>query len=66
MWGLSLAGALAVVRLEDAGGATLAAHCEAAEVILIEAESLMGALDLAVPGQIAALVRSALEVAAGV
>jgi CheY-like chemotaxis protein len=65
-WGLSLAGALAVVRLEDAGGATLAAQCEASEVMLIEAESLMGALDLAIPAQIAALVRAALEAAAGV
>lgn len=65
-WSLTLAGALAVVRLEDAGGATLAAHCEAAEVMLIEAESLMGELDPTVASQVAALVRSTLEVAAGV
>jgi CheY-like chemotaxis protein len=65
-WSLALPGAAAVVRLDEAGGKTLEAHCEAVEVMLIEAESLMGALDVAVPGQVAALVRSALEMAAGV
>jgi hypothetical protein len=65
-WSLALSGAAAVVRLDEAGGKQLEAHCEAVEVMLIEAESLMGALDVAVPGQVAALVRSALEMAAGV
>jgi CheY-like chemotaxis protein len=65
-WTLALPGAAAVVRLNDAGGAALEAHCEAHEVMLIDAESVMGAFDIAVPGQVAALVRSALEVAAGV
>ena len=65
-WALTLPGAAAVVRLNDAGGPALEAHCEAVEVMLIDAESVMGAVDVAVPAQVAALVRSALEVAAGV
>jgi hypothetical protein len=65
-WSLALPGAAAVVRLGDAGGPALEAQCEAVEVMLIDAESVMGALDVAVPGQVAALVRSALSLAAGV
>jgi CheY-like chemotaxis protein len=65
-WTLALPGAAAVVRLAGAGGRALEAHCEAVEVMLIDAESAMGALDPAVPEQVAALVRSALELAAGV
>jgi CheY-like chemotaxis protein len=65
-WTLALPGAVAVVRLGGAGGRALEAHCEAVEVMLIDAESAMGALDPAVPEQVAALVRSALELAAGV
>lgn len=65
-WSIALPGAAAVVRLNDAGGPALSAHCEAVEVMLIDAESVMGAVDVAVPAQVAALVRSALEVAAGV
>jgi CheY-like chemotaxis protein len=65
-WTLVLPGAAAVVRLADAGGPALEAHCEAVEVMLIDAESVMGSLDTAVPAQVAALVRSALEMAAGV
>jgi CheY-like chemotaxis protein len=65
-WAMVLPGAAAVVRMNDAGGAALEAHCEAVEVMLIDAESVMGAVDVAVPAQVAALVRSALEVAAGV
>ena len=65
-WALTLPGAAAVVRLNDAGGPALEAHCEAVEVMLIDAESVMGAVDVAIPAQVAALVRSALEVAAGV
>jgi CheY-like chemotaxis protein len=66
MWALALAGAAVVVRLHEAGGKTLEAQCDQLEVTLIDAESLMGALDAAVPSQVAALVKSALEMAAGV
>jgi CheY-like chemotaxis protein len=65
-WTLALPGAAAVVRLGGAGGAALEAHCDAVEVMLLDAESVMGSLDTAVPAQVAALVRSALEMAAGV
>ncbi|HEY4117666.1 MAG TPA: DUF4388 domain-containing protein [Byssovorax sp.] len=65
-WALSLAGAAAVLRLQDAGGALLEAHCAALEVPLLDALAPAGPRDLAVPAQIAALVRSALEQAAGV
>jgi hypothetical protein len=64
-WAMALPGMAAVVRLADAESAALDAHCEALEVTLIEAEGLMGTVDVAVPGQIAALVRCALEAAAG-
>lgn len=65
-WPLALHGAAAVVRLNDAGGDALAAHCQALELLLIDAEGLLGQLDVAAPGHIAALVRAALETAAGV
>jgi CheY-like chemotaxis protein len=65
-WALALPGAAAVVRLDDAVSKALTAHCEAVEVMLIDADSVMGEVDVAVPAQVAALVRSALEVAAGV
>src|SRR6185437_5136498 len=62
-WALALPGAAAVVRLGGAGGPALAAHCEAVEVVLIDAERVMGSFDAAVPAHVAALVRSALEIA---
>ncbi|WP_104986157.1 DUF4388 domain-containing protein [Sorangium cellulosum] len=65
-WPLALHGAAAVVRLDHAGTDALAAHCEALELMILEAEVMMGPLDLASPGQIALLVRMALEAAAGV
>lgn len=66
MWPLALHGASAVVRLSDAGGEALSAHCSALEILLLDAESLMGSFDLSAPGHVAALVRAALETAAGV
>lgn len=66
MWPLALHGAAAVVRLSDAGGEALTAHCSALEILLLDAESLMGSFDLSAPGHVAALVRAALETAAGV
>lgn len=65
-WSLSLPGAVAVVRLDDAGGAALEAHCKGVEVQLVDAEALIGEVDAADPAQIAALLRSTLELVAGV
>ena len=65
-WALALPGAGAVVRLAGAGGRALEAHCEAVEVMLIDSETLTSSLDTASPSHVAALVRSALEMAAGV
>ncbi len=65
-WALALPGVAAVVRLDGTGGSVLEAHCHAVEAMLIDAENLTGSLDLAVPAQVAALVRAALEMAAGV
>lgn len=66
LWPLALPGAAAVVRLEAAGGRALEAHCDAVEIMLIDAESLVGPVDVTAPAQVASLVRSALEMAAGV
>jgi hypothetical protein len=66
IWPLTLHGAAAVIRLNDAGGEALEAHCQALELTLIDAESMMGSLDVAAPGHVAALIRVALEMAAGV
>lgn len=65
-WATLVPGAVAVVRLGEAGGATLERLCEDVEVMLVDAESLMGEIDVADPEQVTALVRSALELAAGV
>jgi hypothetical protein len=66
VWALALPGAAAVVRIDLAGGAAFEACCEAAEARLLEAERLVKALDVTLPAQVAALVRTALEAAAGV
>lgn len=66
VWALALPGAAAVVRIDLAGGAAFEACCEAAEARLLEAERLVTELDVTLPAQVAALVRTALEAAAGV
>lgn len=66
LWALALPGAAVVVRIDGAGGDAFEACCEAAEARLLEAEQLVRELDVAVPAEVAALVRSALETAAGV
>ena len=65
-WSLALPGVAAVVRVHGAGGAALEAHCNAVETMLIDADSLMSAINLASPKHVASLVRAALEMAAGV
>ncbi|MEZ4297922.1 MAG: DUF4388 domain-containing protein [Polyangiaceae bacterium] len=66
LWALALPGAAAVVRIDGAGGAAFEGCCESAEAQLLEAERLVTELDVTLPAQVAALVRAALEAAAGV
>lgn len=66
VWALALPGAAAVVRIDGAGGDAFEACCEAAEAQLLEAEQIVTSLDVAVPAEVAKLVRCALETAAGV
>jgi hypothetical protein len=64
-WALSLPGTSAVIRCEDGESAALEAHCEAVEVLLLDAENLIGSFDPTVPAEVAALLRAALEAVAG-
>ncbi len=64
-WGLALPGSAAVVRVGDIPRAALEAHCEAVEVQVFDAEELVPAFDPTVPTHVAALLRGALEAAAG-
>ncbi len=66
VWSLTLPGAAAVVRIDGAGGNAFEACCEAVEAQVLEAEQLVTELDVAMPAQVAALVRAAIETAAGV
>lgn len=65
-WALALPGSAAVVRVGDVQRGALEAHCEAVEVQILDAERLVGGLfDPTVPSEVAALLREALEAAAG-
>lgn len=64
-WALSLPGTAAVVRVGDAPQAALEAHCEAVEVMLLDADGLVGAFDATIPAELSALLRATLEAAAG-
>ncbi|MFO0586287.1 MAG: DUF4388 domain-containing protein [Polyangiaceae bacterium] len=66
VWSLTLPGAAAVVRVDGAGGAAFESCCEAVDAQVLEAERLVTELDVAMPAQVAALVRAAIETAAGV
>lgn len=61
LWPLSLAGAAAVVRLEEAAAGALDDACRAAEVPLADAQMLVGAFDESNVSQAAGLVRAALD-----
>jgi CheY-like chemotaxis protein len=65
-WPLALSGAFVVVRLGQAGGGVLEAHCETLEVKLLEADTLVGPVEPTEPERLAILLRRALEVTAGV
>jgi CheY-like chemotaxis protein len=66
IWGMALPGSAAVVQVGDCPQTALKAHCEAVEVRIFEAERLVGSFDPTMPVQVAALLRAALEAAAGV
>ncbi|MCB9585416.1 MAG: DUF4388 domain-containing protein [Polyangiaceae bacterium] len=65
LWPLCLAGAAAVVRLDDRESPFLEAACSVAEVPLLEAVALLGEIDEADPIQAAALIRMSVEQVAG-
>lgn len=64
-WPLALSGAFVVVRLAQAGGPVLEAHCESLEVRLVEADTLVGPVEPTEPERLATLLRRTLEVTAG-
>lgn len=64
-WALVLPGSAAVVRVGDIPRGALEAHCEAVEVPILDADQLVTQFDPTVPVQVAALLRAALEAAAG-
>jgi CheY-like chemotaxis protein len=61
LWPMTLAGAAIVVRLDDAAGSTLAEACAAADLPILDAQTLVGALEEASVTQVASLVRAAVE-----
>jgi CheY-like chemotaxis protein len=65
LWPLALAGSAIVVRLDDAGGAALGEACAAAEIPVLDAHVLVGALEEGSAAQVASLVRAAIEATQG-
>jgi CheY-like chemotaxis protein len=65
-WGLALPGSAAVIAVGDIPRGALDAFCEAVEVPIFTADQLVTAFDPTMPTQVAALLRGALEAAAGV
>jgi CheY-like chemotaxis protein len=61
LWPMTLAGAAIVVRLDDAAGSALAEACAAVDLPILDAQSLVGALEEASVSQVAGLVRAAVE-----
>jgi len=61
LWSLALAGSAIVVRLDDAAGSALTEVCAAAELPVLDAQILVGALEEASVAQVASLVRAAIE-----
>jgi CheY-like chemotaxis protein len=66
LWPLALAGAAIVVRLDDAAGSALTEACAAAELPVLDAQVLVGALEEGSVAQVASLVRAAIEATQGV
>ncbi len=64
-WGLTLPGSLVAVQLDAPGSRVLREQSSVSAIPLIEAAEVFGDLDEADPVQVAALIRAALEAAAG-
>jgi len=65
LWPLALAGSAIVVRLDDAAGSALTEVCAAAELPVLDAQILVGALEEASVAQVASLIRAAVEATQG-
>ena len=65
IWALALPGAAVVIRLDAPDSGALEEAATIAEVPLMDAAALMGAVDEADPAQMAALIRMALDALAG-
>ena len=66
LWPLTLAGSAIVVRLDDAAGSALAEACAVAELPVLDAHVLVGALEEGSVAQVASLIRAAIEATQGV
>jgi CheY-like chemotaxis protein len=65
LWPLALAGSAILVRLDDAAGPALSEACAVAELPVIDAHVLVGALEEGSVTQVASLVRAAIEATQG-
>jgi DNA-binding transcriptional ArsR family regulator len=65
LWSLTVPGSVACIRLENPDSPVLDEVCAVAGVPLVDAGALIGDIDEADPAQMAALVRMALDTAAG-
>jgi CheY-like chemotaxis protein len=65
LWPMALAGSAIVVRLDDAAGSALTEACSATDLPILDAQTLVGALEEASVAQVASLVRAAIEATHG-
>jgi hypothetical protein len=65
LWALSVPGSAVVIRLDAAGSGALDELCTLTQVRLVDAAELLGQFDESDPAQVAALIRGALQAAAG-
>jgi CheY-like chemotaxis protein len=61
LWPMTLAGALVVVRLDEAAGEALAEACAGTEIAIVDAQMLVGTIDEGNAAQFANLIRAALD-----
>jgi hypothetical protein len=65
IWGLSLPGSMVVISVEAEASEPLVELCAVTGVPIVDSAELLGSVDEADPGQVAALIRMALECASG-